>query len=533
MTPQRVLRKGWLLGVLLVAPFMAQADATIANVATPSIHVGLGASGAVLELVIGGYLIAFAVLLITGARLGQTHGYRRIFLLGVGVFTLASLLCGLAPSSLLLVLARVLQGAGAALMFPQTLTGIQLNFTGDQRKRAIGLYAIALSTGAVVGQILGGVLIAANVEGSHWRAIFLVNVPVGAAVIMAALRYLPADSPRKVRRLDLRGVMTLSASLLLIVLPLVLGRSERWSAWTWICLGASVPAFAFFLAAERRIAARGGSPLVNEQVLARPVICWALLTLLAATGTYYALLFTLAQYLQQGLGDSPLISGLALVPWVAAFGLAGQLVRRLPPRMAPLTPAAGCLLLAAAYSAISVMLFSGHHVQALLIVLLGVGGLGLGIQFSALIRHLTTAVPPVYAADISGVSTTALQIGAAIGVAAFGTLYLSLTAQQGARPATHAFAITTAAFAVVALLATATAALTTRQARPPESRNCDPRAEHGEAGSNGNTRNDVSSAPVPVDAIEGLARVRPRQIPGRESVAAGPHDSQQQGVYRT
>ena len=112
-----------------------------------------------------------------------------------------------------LVLARVLQGAGAALMFPQTLTGIQLNFTGDERKRAIGLYAIALSTGAVVGQILGGALIAANIAGNHWRAIFLVNVPVGAAVTMAALRYLPADSPRKVRRLDLPGVATLSASL--------------------------------------------------------------------------------------------------------------------------------------------------------------------------------------------------------------------------------------------------------------------------------------------------------------------------------
>jgi predicted MFS family arabinose efflux permease len=205
------------------------------------------------------------------------------------------------------------------------------------------------------------------------------------------------------------------------------------------------------------------------QVLARPTICWALLTLLAATGTYYALLFTLAQYLQKGLGDSPLVSGLALVPCVMAFGLAGQLVRRLPPRMAAFTPGAGCLLLAAAYSAISIMLFTGHHVQALLIVLLGAGGLGLGIQFSALIRHLTTAVPAEYAADISGVSTTALQIGAAISVAAFGTLYLSLTSRDGVGPATHAFAITTAALAVVALLATATAALTTWQV--PHQRN--------------------------------------------------------------
>jgi MFS family permease len=147
MTQPRVVHKGWLLGVLLIAPFMAQVDATIANVATPSIHADLGASGAALELVIGGYLIAFAVLLITGARLGQTHGYRRIFLLGIGVFSLASLLCGLAPSPIVLISARVLQGVGAALMFPQTLTGIQLNFSGKQRVQAIGLYALALSSG--------------------------------------------------------------------------------------------------------------------------------------------------------------------------------------------------------------------------------------------------------------------------------------------------------------------------------------------------------------------------------------------------
>jgi len=399
MTPPRVAHKGWLLGVLLVGPFMAQVDATIANVATPSIHTDLGASGAALELVIGGYLIAFAVLLITGARLGQTHGYRRVFVLGVGVFSLASLLCGVAPSPAVLVLARVLQGVGAAMMFPQTLTGIQLNFSGKERSRAIGLYAVALSTGAVAGQILGGALISANIAGSHWRAIFLINLPIGAAVIAAARRY----------------------------------------------------------------TANHGLPLINVEILARPAIRWGLLTLLAATGTYYALLFTLAQYLQQGLAESPLVSGLTLVPWVAAFGLAGQLVRRLPPRAIPLAPGAGCVLLTASYTAISAALFTGYHGEALLVPLLGVGGLGLGVQFSALIAHLTKTVPDEYAPDISGVSTTAIQIGGAIGVAGFGTLYLSLNANPGIHQATHAFAVTTAAFAGVALLATATAYRSTRQ----------------------------------------------------------------------
>ena len=260
-----------------------------------------------------------------------------------------------------------------------------------------------------------------------------------------------------------------------------------------------MPAFALFLAAERRITARDGEPLVNVQVLARPAICWALLTLLVATGTYYALLFTLAQYLQQGLGDSPLASGLALVPWVAAFGLAGQLVRRLPPRMASRTPAAGCLLLAAAYLAISIMLFAGHHVQALLVVLLGVGGLGLGIQFSALIRHLTTAAPAGYAADISGVSTTALQVGAATGVAAFGTLYLSLASRGGAGLATHAFAITTAAFAFVALLAAVTAALATWQA-PGQREHATAAPGPSPAKPRTPGRHETTSAPAPAGA---------------------------------
>jgi MFS family permease len=452
VTSQRLPRKGLLLAVLLAGPFMAQADATIANVATPSIHDDLGASGASLELVIGGYMIAFAVLLITGARLGQTHGYRRVFVLGVSVFTAASVLCGLAPDSAVLVGARVLQGAGAALMFPQTLTGIQLSFDGAERARAVGLYAIALSSGAVAGQILGGALISLDVAGAEWRTIFLVNAPIGAGVALAAARHLPADDERASRDVDLLGVVTLSATIVLVVVPLVLGRAEGWPAWTWASLAASLPAFAVFVATERRIAAQGHAPLMNVRVIARPVVSWSLVTLMLATGTYYALLFTLAQYLQHGLGRSPFVSGLTVVPWVAAFGIAGQIVRRLPARLRRFVPTVGCALLAAAYVAISAALFGGRHEEALLLVLLGAGGLGLGLQFSSLIARVADAVPPRYAPDISGVSTTMIQIGGSLGVAAFGTLYLSLHGD-----ATHAFAIVTAVLAGAALLAAGSA----------------------------------------------------------------------------
>jgi MFS family permease len=252
---------------------------------------------------------------------------------GLAVFGCGSLACGLAPVPIVLVIARVLQGVGAALMFPQTLTGIQLNFDDAGRARAIGLYAIALSTGAVVGQILGGVLVSADIAGTHWRAIFLVNVPVCALAIAAAYAYLPTDQPRATSSLDLAGVALICASVLLAVLPLVVGRAEGWPVWVWVCLAASVPAFAAFLRAERAVEARRGAPLVNVSVLARGPVTWSLVTLFAATGTYYALLFTLAQYLQRGLGHSALVSGLTLLPWVAAFGIAGRLVGRLNPRV--------------------------------------------------------------------------------------------------------------------------------------------------------------------------------------------------------
>jgi predicted MFS family arabinose efflux permease len=281
-------------------------------------------------------------------------------------------------------------------------------------------------------------------------------------VVLAAARHLPADDGRATRQVDVRGVATLSAAIVLIVLPLVLGRAEGWPAWAWISLAASLPALALFVAAERRVAARGGSPLMHLGVIARPAVSWSLVALLMATGTYYALLFTLAQYLQQGLGRSPLYSGLTLVPWVAAFGVAGQIVTRLPDRLRPIVPSAGCALLAAAYVAISVALFGDNHGEGLLVALLAAGGLGLGIQFSSLIAHLSNAVPPRYAPDISGVSTTLTQIGGTVGVAAFGTLYLGLAAGD----ATHAFAVVTAALAAAALLAAAAAYRSTASSRP-------------------------------------------------------------------
>ncbi len=449
----------WLLAVLLPMLFMYQADATIVNVATPSIRADLGASGAQLELVISGYLLASATLIITGARLGYMRGYRRVFLAGVAVFGAASLACGLSPDPDVLVVARVIQGLGGALAFPQVLTSVQLHFgEGPARARALGLYSAALAGGAVAGQILGGLLVSADLFGLQWRPVFLVNVPVVVAVLLAGVRFLPEDGPIDAsKRLDVPGAVSLSSAVLLIVVPLALGRQVGWPAWTWICLAASMPMLAAFVAIEQRRTASSRSPLVNLHVIRHPVIAWGLWPQALAVSTYFALLFTLALYLQRGLGHGALFSGLTLLPWVIAFAVPGRVLGRLPAPAQPMLPLAGCLILAAAYASISAAMFTGVHPETLLLALLAVGGLGLGTTFSSILVHLTTAATQRYAADISGVFTTSLQIAGAIGVAAFGTLYLSRIAGPGQVPASHAFGVVTAAFTLVALAAAVTA----------------------------------------------------------------------------
>jgi MFS family permease len=456
-----------MLAVLLAAPFLASADATIANVATPSIRHDLAASGGDAQFVVGGYIVAYAVLLITGARLGQTHGYKRLFLLGVALFGVTSLADGLAPDITVLIVMRVLQGASAALMLPQVLTAVQLHFSGESRARAIGLYAVALSIGAVVGQILGGVLISADVAGAGWRPIFLASVPICLAVLALGSRVLPADDRDGRSHVDLAGVAALSVAVLCVVVPLTVGRESGWPVWTWAALAASVPAVALFLLTERRVLAAGRAPLVDTTILARPAIGWGLVGLGASTATYFALLFTLAQYLQTGLGHTALFSGLILLPWVAAFGLAGPVRSRVPAQRLPALPVAGMLMLAAVYLAIGGSVLAGALSTPLLAVLFVPGGFALGIVFTGLLAHMTDAASREHAPDVSGVSATAAQISASIGVAGFGLLYLTLSAGHGPG---HAFGITALAFSATALLAVLPAHLATRRPAPAPTR---------------------------------------------------------------
>src|SRR5215472_7733490 len=246
-----------MLAVLLGGQFMALLDAFVVNVAMPSIGAGLHASGASLQLVVGGYAAAYAMLLITGARLGDLYGRRRMYLLGVVMFTAASLACGLAPDSALLILARCAQGAAAAVMVPQIMSVIQMRFEGPARATALSAWGVVLATGSVAGVILGGVLVSADLLGATWRPVFLVNVPLGVLLTLLVPRVIPADP------------------------PLVLGRELGWPAWTLGCVVAGLLLAGAFAGFERAAAARGGDPLLNLGVLRAPGLAAGLGTLLA------------------------------------------------------------------------------------------------------------------------------------------------------------------------------------------------------------------------------------------------------------
>jgi len=431
-----------LLAVVLAGQFMAVLDASIVNVAIPAIRMDLGASGAELQLIVASYVIAYAVLLITGARLGMRFGFRRTFVSGLALFTVASLACGLAPTGQALVVVRAIQGAGAALMVPQVFSLIQRNFTGPSRAQALSLWAATLALGGLVGQVLGGVLVSADILGTGWRPVFLVNVPIGIVLIVGATRLLPRDVPERSRPLDVGGLISLGAAVLLLVSPLVLGHEAGWPPWTFVSLAASVVAVIVFGFTERSVERRGGAPLISERILRAPGLPAALIAIVLALASYGGFLFTFTQHLQLGLHDSALQAGLTFTPMAIGFALASLNWRRLPVNWHQVVIPAGCVIAALGYLLIGVTVADGTSGGWLLLVALFIGGFGQGMAASPIVTVALSRVPLQDAADASGVLTTVIQLGLVIGVSTFGSVYLTQAAQPGANASASAIAET-------------------------------------------------------------------------------------------
>src|SRR5580693_6567422 len=463
--PRRLAAPGVLLAIVLTGQFMAVLDASVVNVAAPAIHADLHASGAGLQLVIAGYVITYAVLLVTGARLGDIVGHRRMFLAGLALFTVASLGCGLATSTGMLVALRFIQGAGAAAMIPQVLSLIQRTFTGTSRAGAMRLYAAVIAGGAVAGQIVGGLLVTANLFGSGWRAVFLINVPIGVALLATGGRLLPHGARDQGRGLDPVGLALLTPAAVALVLPLVLGQPEHWPVWGWICLAASAVLFGLFAVVERRLEARGGAPLIPGRVLSLPGVTLGVAALFVAMAVFGGFFFALALHLQGGLGDTPLRAGLIFAPSAATFALVSLNWQRLPRQWH------GGLIIAgfAAYAAGLLCAAGLLHYLALALT-----GAGMAAAFSPLMTAVLMRVPVADAADATGVVVTVNQLALVIGVATFGTLYLN---QAGPLPApaehaaftlvsAHAVAVTFTVLAAAALAGGVLALIRALAARP-------------------------------------------------------------------
>ncbi|UVS96004.1 MFS transporter [Burkholderia glumae] len=457
-----------MLPLLLIGQGMAAMDTSIVNVAAPALRADLGISGALLQLVVAGYILAYAVFLITGARLGDDHGYRRLFIHGLAIFTISSLACGLAPDTWLLIAGRLAQGVGAAMLVPQVMSLIQRSYEGRERACAIGYYSMILGLGSTAGQALGGLIITANLGGLSWRPAFLINVPIGIVLLLYAPAVLPDLAGAKRRRLDLAGVALLTAAMLLVVVPLTFGHDAGWAAWVWVALAAGVAGLAVFLRFEHGLARRGAAPLLDLDALLAPGIRPGLAVVSIGFIGYGGWLFACALYLQTGLGDSPMISGFVFAAYAFGFGISNVSWSKLPARLLRFTPAAALAVMVVANAAFGTGARQFGWLAALMVPLLFLAGASHGLTFGTTVSQMTQRTAARHAPALSGLVSTSVQLSIVIGVAALGSVYLAIARPGDVPRSAQAISSVTFAIAALALVAIACSLrLATMRAAPP------------------------------------------------------------------
>jgi MFS family permease len=452
-------------------------DGTIVEVALPSMQRGLHLGDAGLQWVVSAYTLAFALLLITGATVGARAGRRRCFLAGLAAFTAASAAAGAAQSGGVLIGLRVAQGGAAAFMLPQVLTFIQAEFGGPAKAKAFAVYGMVLALAGAAGPLLGGVLLSADVAGLGWRAIFLVNVPVGAAALAAGLQLIPGAPAERSRRLSIPGVAVLTLALVAVFYPLIEGRELGWPAWAFALLGVSAPLLALFTIMQLRLARSGRPPLVDLALFRSPGTSAGLAVALIFFGAT-SFFFILTLYLQSGLGYSPLRTGLSFLPFSAGIIIGSVGAAPLGQRFGRAAAGVGALAMTAAVgSMIALVTHYGPGLHAWqLAPSLAVAGIAFGIVSGTLADLVLGHVPARLSADASGVVNTVTEFGSVLAIAVAGGIYFAVL---GPRPSAHAF--THAASAALWYLAICCAAAAAGAALLP-SRHPRP-ADHGPAAS--------------------------------------------------
>ena len=413
------------LTVLMAGTFVIVLDFFIVNVALPSMQTDLRTSSSAIEWVVAGYGLTFAVFLITAGRLADQVGRRRVLMTGLALFTLASAGCGLAPNAGVLIGARLLQGMAAALISPSVLSLIGVIYTGGDRARAIGVYALVMGLAAAGGQLIGGLLVGANIDGLGWRTVFLINIPVGLGALALAPRLVPESRADRPRRLDLAGLALVTAGLTAVVLPLVEGQSLGWPAWTWLSLAVAPALLVAFAVQQQRLARRGGTPLLDPALFQLRAFSAGLPTQLALWCGQASFFLVLALFLQRGRGLGALHAGLVFTVLAAAYLIASLRAPALTMQYGRNLIAAGALTLAAGHglllSAVAIEGSSGPIgllVPGLLLV-----GAGMGLCITPLTTTVLSSADAQRAGAVSGALSTMQQIGNSLGVAVIGAIF--------------------------------------------------------------------------------------------------------------
>lgn len=410
------------LFVLLSGIFVTTLDIFIVNVAIPATQRDLHASAAAIQWVVAGYGLALACGLITAGRLGDIVGRRRMFVTGIVVFTAASAVCGLAGNTETLIAARVVQGVGAAMLIPQVLGIVNVLYVGERRIKAFTAYGLAMGFAGVFGQLIGGALIEVDLFGLDWRIIFWVNVPVGLLVLLLTPRFVPESRGTGGTRLDMAGAVLVTLGLVAVVLPLVQGREQGWPMWTWLSLGAAPMLLGVFALHQRASARRGGTPLVAPDLFRERVFSVGIGSALMYGLVNGAFFLVLALYLQMGHGMSALDAGLLFIAVGAGYFMSSSISGRFAALLGRQVVAVGALTQGVGH----VVLIETLHVTdatPALMAGLALAGFGMGLVMGPLPATVLAGITPRHAGAASGLLSTALQVGGALGIGLVGIVF--------------------------------------------------------------------------------------------------------------
>ena len=457
------------LGVLLIGMFMSLLDATIVNVALPTIRTSLNASEATLSWIISGYALAFGLALIPAGRLGDRFGHKWVFITGLTLFTVASLACGLAQDGDQLIVARVVQGLAGGIYLPAVTAYIQLLFSGRTRGKAFAIMGAVIGVSSALGPLIGGLLIQAFGNTNGWRLVFVVNLPFGVAALIAAIFMLPRGSESRggSSGVDFLGLLLLSGGLVAILVPLIEGQDQGWPVWTYLSLVGGMALIALFGAWEVLVAQRGQSPLVPPHLFSHPAFTGGVILALVYFAAFVSIFFTISILWQAGLGHTALEAGVVSIPFALGSIVGASQSGRLAATIGRTVLVIGTAMVAVGLSALWLILMlttPGDLTSWDLLVPLLVAGIGSGLFIAPNAQFIIATVDRAEAGAASGVIATMQRLGTAIGIAIIGSVFfgtLSIPTRGRPTPADLAAAFThsatcalavSAAFAVISFL---------------------------------------------------------------------------------